>query len=279
MPERIKIVTDSTSDITPAAAEQKGIGVIPLNVKFGIENYKDRVDIDSATFCGMLKESEIMPMTSLPSPGDFIDFYRQFENDYDVIISIHISSRLSGTYQSACTAASEISGCRVVTVDSGLVSSALQLVVLRAVKAAGGGDCDVETILRGIDNDAKRTKTYFILDTLEYLKKGGRIGAAGEIIGGMLNVKPILSIEDGVIAPVARVRSRKQAVKRVMDLITEHVANPEIIAVGHAVEPVEAGKVRNLLIEKYPGVELVESEIGPVIATHTGPGAVEVSVI
>ncbi len=278
MASRIKIITDSTSDITPDSARQSGICVVPLNVNFGNKTFKDKIDIDSAAFCELLGKSDNMPMTSLPSPGDFAQVYKKYELEYDAIVSIHISSRLSGTYQSACTAAEEISGCRVFTMDSGLVSSALQLVVLRAARAAAAG-CELDDLLKNIRNDIKNTTIYFMLDTLEYLKKGGRIGAAGRMAGSMLNIKPILSVEDGVITPVAKVRSRKQAVRRVMELLDSRPEVPRMAAVGHAVEPDEAQKVIDILADKYHGIEIIKSEIGPVIATHTGPGAVEVSMI
>lgn len=272
---RIAIITDSTSDISPAAAAEMGITVVPLNVRFGDRDFLDRIDIDSAGFFKMLCEPGARPSTSLPSPGAFVEAYKKALVDHDAIISIHISSHLSGTVQSARTAAMSMEGKNIHVIDSGQVASGLMLIVKKAASAAASG-MDVSKIISDVTESAKKVNSYFIVDTLEYLERGGRIGKASSLIGGVLNIKPILTLKDGVIEPVSKVRSRKKGVGKVVEMISE-TGVPDIIAVSHAACEEAADDAENIVKEAFGEANVIRSEIGPVIGTHTGPGCIEIS--
>jgi DegV family protein with EDD domain len=276
---RVKIVTDSTSDIPDALAWEMQIAMVPLNVRFGEETFKDRVDMDSRAFFTQLARSRVLPTTSMPSPEDFKRLYQDLAGTCDTIISVHLSSKLSGTYQAAANSCREASGgVRVVPFDSGQVSAGLFLVAQRAAQAAATG-ADEETIMAQLRADCAKVRMYFVLDTLEYLQRGGRIGLAGQMLGGMLNVKPILTVKNGAIESAARARSRLKAFQRVIELLTEGLGRPSQAVVGHAVVPDEARRMESMLRGKFGDIKIHTCEIGPVIGTHSGPGCVEVAAI
>lgn len=271
----IAIVTDSTSDIEPGKAAEMGVTVVPLNVRFGDRDFLDRVDLDSSGFFKMLSELDARPSTSLPSPGAFVEVYKKILQNNDEIISIHISSHLSGTFQSARTAAMSLGGKNIHVIDSGQVASGLMILVERAAHAVADG-VDASKIIMDVTESAKKTQSYFIVDTLEYLERGGRIGKASSLIGGVLNIKPILTLKDGVIEPVSKVRSRRKGIGKVADMIAEE-GSPEVVAISHAACPDAADAAELIVGERFAGARIIRSEIGPVIGTHTGPGAVEIS--
>jgi DegV family protein with EDD domain len=275
---KIKIVTDSTSDIPAPLARELDVAVVPLNVRFGSQSYKDRVDLDSAEFFRQLGSSGELPTTSLPSPGDFAAAYERLIGKYESIISIHISGRLSGTCQSARTALLELKGKDITVLDSGTVSSALLLIVVRAARAAKAG-LGRDEILRQIEEDRGNVSIHFVVDTLNYLKRGGRIGRAGHLIGSLLNVKPILTVNEGIIDSAAMVRSRPKAFRRVAEILKEKYPSPRLSAISHANALEESREVWNIIREFFPDVEIITSEIGPVIGTHTGPGCIEISML
>ena len=252
--------------------------MVPLNVRFGEETFKDRVDMDSRAFFGRLARSSVLPTTSMPSPEDFLALYKDLSSNCDTIISIHISSKLSGTYQSACTAAKEVQDAKVIPVDSQQVSAGLFILSYLAAEAAAKG-ANSQAILAGLEQDIKKISMYFVVDTLEYLQRGGRIGMAGQMIGSMLNVKPILTIKDGVIGSASRARSRKKAFLRVVEILSKRPRRPQLAVIGHALVPEEGRKLESMLRDKFGKIRIFTCEIGPVIGTHSGPGCVEVAVI
>ena len=186
----VKIVTDSTADLPPGLAEELNISVVPLKVHFGEEEFLDWIDLDSDNFFEKLAGSGVMPHTSQPSPADFVKIYREIAAESDQLISVHLSAKLSGTYQSAVIAKSELKHLDIEVIDSGLASMALGIVVIEAARAAKAGLAKEDIILQLKDNMAK-VKVYFAVDTLEYLQRNGRIGKAAALVGGLLNVKPL----------------------------------------------------------------------------------------
>jgi DegV family protein with EDD domain len=234
--------------------------------------------MDSTAFFNRLARSKILPATSMPSPGDFKLLYEDIAKTHDVIISIHLSENLSGTYQSAKTAAAEISGVDVIPIDSKQVSAGLFLLVHAAAQAAARG-AGKEEILKLIEDSIRKLKMFFVVDTLEYLQRGGRLSLAGQMIGGMLNVKPILTIKDGVIASASRARSTKKAFQKVMDHLSSLPIKPTTAVVGHALAPEECKKAEAMLRAKFGAIKIFTCEIGPVIGTHSGPGCVEIAVL
>ena len=211
MATRIKIVTDSTADIPQELLKEYDIAFIPLKVIFGEESFRENIDIQPEEFYEKLVTYDGIPHTSQPSPGEFCDLYKELTAEGSAVISIHISSHMSGTIQSARLAASMLENSDITVIDSKLVAYALGCVVVAAAKAAKAGKSKAE-ILELIQLMIEEVNTYFIVDTLEYLAKNGRIGKATSFLGSMLNIKPVLTIEDGLITPFEKVRSKSKAI-------------------------------------------------------------------
>ncbi|EEG77200.1 DegV family protein [Dethiobacter alkaliphilus] len=276
----VKIVTDSTADLPQGLADELDIAVVPLNVHFGEEEYLDWIDLDSDSFFEKLQASEVMPRTSQPSPADFEAVYKRVGEDGDTIISLHISAELSGTYQSATIAKSMLEDMDIEVIDSKLTSMALGIVVVEAARAARDGKSK-EEILSVIYEQLGKVKVYFGVDTLEYLQKNGRIGKAAALLGGLLSLKPILTLVDGMVVPKDKVRGRVKLQARVVDLVGEElgadVTGKAVILHGNVLE--EALKLKDKIEAKYNFSEIIISSIGAVIGTHTGPGVLGVAVL
>ena len=194
----VKIVTDSTADLPPQVAQELDIAVIPLTVVFGDRAYKEGVDIDHDTFYRLLQESRTLPTTSAPSVGELLRAYEEVLQRWEEVVCVHLSSKLSATYNNACQAAALLRerGARIEVVDSLNVSMGMGFVVLAAARAAQGG-ASLEQVLAIARHCVDRVRLYFVLDTLEYLRRGGRIGRARAFLGSLLHVRPILSLREG----------------------------------------------------------------------------------
>lgn len=275
------IVTDSTADIPEDIAKQHDIHVVPLRLMFGEDTFEDGVDISAEVFYKRLVQSEQLPTTSQASPADYMQVYQEIMNDYpgSPIISFHISSGLSGTYQSATIAKSMLEGDPDITiVDSKSASYGFGLLVVHAARLAAEGKT-AEEIVRSVEEVRRQRKLYFLVDTLEYLQKGGRIGKAAAMIGNLLNIKPILSIdEEGIIYAVEKVRGRKKALARILERFREDLGGVQNInvAVGHTADPASAEPVLEDLARDFRLQEVVLTNIGPVVGTHVGPGTLAV---
>ncbi|MGN7164504.1 DegV family protein [Paenibacillus cellulositrophicus] len=275
------IVTDSTADIPEDIAKQHDIHVVPLRLMFGEDTFEDGVDISAEVFYKRLVQSEQLPTTSQASPADYMQVYQEIMNDYpgSPIISFHISSGLSGTYQSATIAKSMLEGDPDITiVDSKSASYGFGLLVVHAARLAAEGKT-AEEIVRSVEEVRRQRKLYFLVDTLEYLQKGGRIGKAAAMIGNLLNIKPILSIdEEGIIYAVEKVRGRKKALARILERFREDLGGVQNInvAVGHTADPASAEPVLEDLAQDFRLQEVVLTNIGPVVGTHVGPGTLAV---
>ncbi|OXL84810.1 MULTISPECIES: DegV family protein [Paenibacillus] len=275
------IVTDSTADIPEDIAKQHDIHVVPLRLMFGEDTFEDGVDISAEVFYKRLVQSEQLPTTSQASPADYMQVYQEIMNEYpgSPIISFHISSGLSGTYQSATIAKSMLEGDPDITiVDSKSASYGFGLLVVHAARLAAEGKT-VEEIVRSVEEVRRQRKLYFLVDTLEYLQKGGRIGKAAAMIGNLLNIKPILSIdEEGIIYAVEKVRGRKKALARILERFREDLGGVQNInvAVGHTADPASAEPVLEDLSRDFRLQEVVLTNIGPVVGTHVGPGTLAV---
>jgi len=279
------VVTDSTADLPVELARSHGIHVVPLSVHFGDEVRRDGVDLTPKGFYEMLGARREHPSTSPPEPEDFLARYRELLARRDVV-SIHISEKMSQTVVHARQAADEAGkaarpedpDAAIEVVDSGLVSLALGLVALFAARLAARG-LDAADVVRRVGEIAPRTSALFVVDTLEYLRKGGRIGAARALLGTLLGIKPILGIGDGQVVPVDRVRGGRAAHPRILELLAER-ADPErpiVAAVAHANAPVWADRLRGLVEERFPVAEMIVAEIGPTVGAHGGPGTVGVA--
>jgi len=278
---QVIIVTDSTSDIPLEIREELGIVMVPLKVHFGNDTFQDSVDISSDVFYDKLKQSEELPTTSQPSPVDFMDVYKELCDQPDTsVISIHLSSALSGTYQSAMLAKSLLENqSKVTLVDSKTTCYGLGLLVVAAAEAAKAGN-SVEDILSLVTKLRKETRIYFILDTLEYLYKGGRIGKASAMFGSLLNIKPILTVDDGgEVDSVDKIRGHKKAIGRIVELLKEEFGDQSInLCIGHSVASDSAEEMYHLINRNFKVNEHKYTHLGPVIGTHVGPGALAVFV-
>ncbi|MHA6532483.1 DegV family protein [Paenibacillus sp. BAC0078] len=279
---RTVIVTDSTSDIPPAMAEAYGIEVVPLNLMFGGETFRDNVDMTPEQFYERLPRAAQLPTTSQPSPDQYMNVYRDLleRNPGSTILSFHISSGLSGTYQSAVLAKSmlEEDGEAITVVDSLSASYGFGFMVVQAARLAAEGK-GPEEILQTVESLRQSRKLYFLVDTLEYLQKGGRIGKASAFLGTLLNIKPILSIDsEGIIYAVEKVRGRKKAVARMIELFKKDLPGVDKInvAVGHTAEPASGEEFLRELAGHFTLEEKVLTNVGPVVGSHVGNGTLAV---
>jgi len=272
----IHLVTDSTSDISPSDAQALGVNVVPLVVRFGTDEYRDGVDIDPDAFYAKLEHAGAHPSTSQPAPEVFAALFRELLADpLDHIVGLHISSKLSGTLQSAQLAAQEFDAGRVHLVDTESVSGGLQLLVRAALDDIRAGD-DAATVAAKATKRRGLVTILVLLDTLVYLHRGGRIGRAQSFVGGLLNVKPLLAVRNGEVAPIARPRSRAKG----LDMIAEEVrgrAPLRSLAAFHAAAPDAIRALLERLAGADPGVTAIQGRIGPVVGAYSGPGGVGVA--
>ncbi|WP_078391538.1 DegV family protein [Shouchella patagoniensis] len=276
----IKVVTDSTADIPEELTTKYGITVIPLNVHFGEEQYEDGVTLSPKEFYSKLKKSDVMPKTSQPSPQQFEDMYRQIaDEDTAHILSIHLSAKMSGTTQAALIAKEEVKNDLDVHVyDSKRASYAIGVIVVEIAKLAAEG-ADLQTCQQRIQELLEDTTVYFMVDTLEFLQKNGRIGKASALLGSLLKMKPILSLnEAGEVYPHEKVRGQKKAVARIIALLKEEFGSGEVhVGISHALNEELANELADELKKQFNVKSIVLTEIGSVIGAHVGPGTVSLS--
>ena len=271
---RVAIVTDSTADMPPQLAASRSISVVPLTLNFDGRSLLDGVDITPSEFYRKLPNVATHPTTSQPSPGRFAETYTELLANNDAIVSIHISEKLSGTYESARQGAEMTDPQRVHVVDSGLVSMSLGLVVLGAAVMAAKG-AEPEAIVTQVESMRPEVQTYFSVATLEFLRRGGRIGLASAMLGSVLQVKPVLCLRDGVVTPLERVRTFDRALNRIVELAKAVDRGHGIcVVVGHASAEADAERVGREL-EPIADTLMIQS-LGPVVGAHSGPGVVGV---
>jgi DegV family protein with EDD domain len=277
----IALVTDSTTDLPHDWAAERHVEVVPLYTRFGDEVYRDGVDMDNATFYRRLGTSKELPHTSQPSAGDFLAVYRRLLESADAIISIHISRGLSGTISAAEAAKRQLaeqSGTElpIYIVDTRVASAGSALIVWAAADAIAAGRSVAEIVAR-LSALVERTFTAFTVDTLEFLHRNGRIGAAAALFGSMLKVKPILYFRDGVVGMHEKVRTTARARERLLEIVAEAArGQPVRAAICHSAVPAEAEKARRYLLEHLDCRETLVVEFGPVVGSHGGPGVVGV---
>ena len=276
----VRIVTDSTADIPQEQAQALGITVVPLTVIFGEEAYLDGVELDNAGFYAKLQRSKDLPHTSQPPPASFQAAYTRLINEgADAILSVHLSSSLSGTYQSACTGRDslpdDVKKIPIEIVDSKSISIGMALPIIRAVEEAKQGLSLAEIKTHMLDM-LSRTRILAVLDTLEYVKRGGRIGGAAAFLGTMLNFKPIISLKDGEVVPVERPRTRSKAYTRIAQLLSE-MGELESVTIAESDEEV-GQQLTEALKTAYQG-DILAYKLGAVLGTHTGPGTAAIAAI
>jgi DegV family protein with EDD domain len=276
----VRIVTDSTVDLPIEQVEAAGITIVPLTVFFGDDAYLDGIELDNAGFYRNLQEHKDLPTTSQPSPAKFQEAYtRLIEEGADGILSVHLSSQLSGTYQSARNASQslpeDVKKVPIEVVDSQSISIGMSRAILNAAQEARDG-LSLEEIKAHVLEELARTRIFAALDTLEYVRRGGRIGGASAMLGNMLSVKPIISLKDGAVVPIERPRTRSKAYARIAQLAAD-MAPIEAISIAESNEEV-GQQLAETLKATYSG-DVPRYKLGAALGTHTGPGTVAVAIV
>jgi len=270
----VAIVTDSTADLPPALAAARSVTVVPLTLHLDGKSLLDGVDITPAEFYRRLPAATTHPTTSQPSPGRFAEAYKALLEHHESILSIHISEKLSGTFDSARQAAAMTDPKRIRVIDSGVASMSLGLITLVA-STLSARSADAEAIEAKVNAMKPHLQTYFSVATLEFLRRGGRIGRANALLGSVLQVKPVLCIRDGLVTPLERVRTFERALTRVVELTRALDKGKGVcIIVGHADAEADAERVARQL--KPIADTLMIQPLGPVVGAHAGPGVVGV---
>ena len=275
----IKVVTDSTSDLPADVAESLGIEVVPLNVHFGSDVYKDRVNLMPDAFYDKLINGDVLPTTSQPSVGEFIDVYERLGSDADGIVSVHLSEKLSGTMNSARLASQQANAdCPIEVVDTFQVSMGVGICAMEAAEVANSGG-NMNQVILAARNAVTRSQCFFMLETLEFLQKGGRIGKAQALIGNLLKIRPMLILQEGEVHPLGRERTRRKGISKLVDTV-EELAPISGLAVMYSTEPDEAQTLaQNVSKFMIEGREPMMLQIGPVIGTYAGPDTLGIALI
>jgi DegV family protein with EDD domain len=275
----VRIITDSTADLPPQVAAELGIRVMPLYVHFGNEVYRDGIDLTAENFYPKLVANKTLPTTSTVAPVEFAEICDELSKDADEILAITLSSKLSATYDVALQGRElrKDKKCRVEVLDSKLFSMALGLVVIGAAKRTKEG-VSLDNVMEFAKGLYSRIHVRMAFDTLEYVRKGGRIGAAEAFMGRMLDVKPILTLKDGMATPVVRRRTRAKAIEYLRRFAAgfDNIAE---LAVAYTTTPEDALGLVNDLDDVFPKERTYLSVIGPVLGTHLGPGALGIAVV
>lgn len=272
----IAVVTDSTAYLSHEQYDLYNIYSVPLSCIVQNEVYKEEIDITSEEFFLKVREMEKLPTSSQPTVGDFTALYEELGKEYDAIISIHLSSGISGTYQNAVSVSQAIEHVEIYPYDSELAAAGQAFQVIEAAKLAQKG-ATVEEILEKLDQIKEATELYFVVDDLTNLVKGGRLSRAAGSVATLLSIKPVLTFVDGLIVPFDKIRTKKKALRKIENLLEESVRSsdyPIQATVVHAFSEQEGLAFKENLETKFPDVEFNLSFLGPVIGVHTGEGAI-----
>jgi DegV family protein with EDD domain len=268
----VKIVTDSGADLPEQLARELGITVVPIYVRFGEEVYRDRVSISEDEFYERLTHDPVHPNTTQPGPQDFLEVYQKLSADADGIVSIHITGKLSGTYNSALMARDMLeTGCPVEVVDSETLSMSVGLMVIAAAEMAKAGE-SMDKIVAEVKKAMPESSMLFLLDTLEYLRRGGRIGKAKALLGSVLNLKPMLTVKDGELVPAGQVRTRAKGMDKLFEYV-KNAGNIQDLAVVYNTTPDEAQTLAERIGSVFDREKIRIARVGPGLGAHGGPGA------
>jgi len=272
----IKIVTDSGADLPAILTEELDITVVPVYLRFGKEVYRDRVDISEDEFYQRLLHDPVHPNTTQPSPQDFASVYDKLSQEADGIISIHITSKLSGTYNSAVQGKKMVSNrCPIEVVDSQTLSIAVGLMAIQASKMARSG-MSLQQIVDELNKIIPNVHLLILFDTLKYLVKGGRVGKAKGLVGSVLSVKPLLAVRDGELMPSGQVRTRSKGMDRLLDFV-KNAKDIQDLAILHSTTPDEAQALVERTSSLFPKERTILARLGPGLGVHGGPGILAVA--
>jgi len=274
----VKVVTDSCSDITPQLAREFGITVVPLYVQFGNETYRDNIDLSTEEFYHKLKTTKIHPTTSTVTPADFAELFTKLAEETKEILTITLSEKFSATYAAALQGKAMVGkDCRIEVIDSKAGAGAQMLLVISAAKMAQSG-ANLKQIADRVRRAIPRVHVLVSFDTLEYLRRGGRIGKAQAFLGSLLKVNPIVGVKDGETFPIARPRNRAQAMDFLVNFV-KGVSRIEAVAIEDATTPDDLQTLAERLKDVVPPERIYRSKVSPVIGTHVGPHALAVAVL
>ncbi|WP_408954349.1 DegV family protein [Natroniella sp. ANB-PHB2] len=267
------VVTDSTADLTIEILDKYDITMVPLEVNWAGESYQDRIDITSEQFLDIIEESDSLPTTSQPAIGKFIEAYERLAEDYEEIISIHLSEKLSGTIEAARLAAEMVDGVKVEVVDSEVATFSLGVMVMEVADAVKSGSSVEELVDDLIPRLKEDIEIYFTVDDLSYLEKGGRIGKASAFLGNLLNIRPILTLKGGEVAPCGKVRGQRRLYNELKKLVADKLEGQQgsKLILLHGKNKDKAEQLKESLVEQFEWAEVDMMQFGPVIATHVGP--------
>jgi DegV family protein with EDD domain len=272
----LKIVTDSTADLPPRLAGDLGVTVVPVYVRFGDQVYRDRVDISEDEFYQRLLHDPIHPSTTQPTPQDFADVYQKLSQEAEGIISIHLSSKLSGTYNSALQGKELVdTKCPIEVIDSQVLTMSLGLLVIAATTIAKSGK-NIQQVVEEIKQTIPSIHLLALFDTLKYLALGGRIGKVQALLGSVLSVKPMLTIKDGELVPAGRVRSRTRGINRLVDFV-KNAVDIQDMAIVYNTTPDEAQTLVGRMGSIFPKEQIRLARLGPALGVHAGPGVLLVA--
>ncbi len=273
----VGIVTDSTADLSAAVLEKYGAKFVPLVVNWDGETLRDKVDLSTADFYRLLRVRKSLPRTGAPSLAAFEAVFREQLQQHDAVISVNLASKLSGTYEVARRAAESVDPQRIHVIDSASVSIGISWLLELAARLAREG-VEPATIVSRVEEERARVRIYFVVETLEFLQRGGRIGRAAALAGTLLSVKPILQVRDGEVVPLERVRTMNGALRRLVEMVVA-LGPVERLGVIDGDAATNADEVERQLRAHFPELTIDRGELGPVVGTHGGPGVVGVGVL
>jgi DegV family protein with EDD domain len=273
---RVRVVTDSTSDIPKQLADELGITVVPLTIQLGAQSFRDGIDLSADDFYARLAATKELPTTSQPPPALFEHAYRHLITQGDVV-SVHLSHKFSGTVETARSVAATVAPDKIAVVDTGSASIGMGMAAIAAARAAQDG-ASMQECEAAACHVAQRVHVAVTFETLEYLRRGGRIGRASAFVGGLLHLRPVLTIRDGEAFPVTRVRSHAKAMDEICTLLTKYPSITDV-AVAHTTTPDDAETLAARARELAPAATLYEVRFGPVLGVHGGPGMLGVAVV
>jgi DegV family protein with EDD domain len=273
----VKVVVDSTSDIPAQLAKEWDITVVPAYVVFGDKSYRDRLDISDDEIYARLDHDPVFPTTSVPSPQDFADVYNKLADETNEIISIHVTSRESGVYNSALLGKGLVSKkCHIEVIDSLSLAMSYGILAIVAAREAKTG-ASLEKVADVVRQSIPRMHLLMILDTLKYVVRGGRVGKSYGLLGSVLRIKPLLTMRDGKLMLAGVARTRAKAIKRLYDFV-EGFPQVSEVAVSYTTSKEEAEALAEQIKADFPDIPLYFTRVGPVLGTHAGPGAMGVAV-
>ena len=274
----INIVTDSGSDLPRDVAKDLGISIVPLYVRFGSVSYRDGVDLQPGEFFQKMENGPVHPTTSTASPGDFAQVYEKLGQDSEGIISVHLSSKVSATYDAALRGKDLVSNkkCPIEVVDSRLVTIPLALLAMAAARSAASGK-NMDEVRDHINRLIPAIRVYGMLDTLKYIVKGGRLGRASGLVGSLLPIRPILTIKDGMVTPVGASRTRSGVIAGLLERLKSISSNVEAVGIAHSSPDEEVASFADKMKAFLPDIKPMIAKLGPAIGTHGGPGTILVA--